>query len=82
MFIPVSIKFYMQHRVNLQYVPLSDIIGVAKIDSRINPHYYHSRNMPCIWILIGVPVYCGAWKVSKQHRPWSCYLKKYLGKRD
>jgi hypothetical protein len=64
------------------FIPLSDIIGVGEIDSRINPHYYHPRNMPCIWILIGVPVNCGAWKVSEQRSPWSCYLKKYFGKRD
>lgn len=38
--------------------------------------------MPCMWILLGVPVNCGAWKVSEQRSPWSCYLKKYFGKRD
>jgi hypothetical protein len=61
------------------FVPLSDIIGVGEIDSRINPHYYHPRNMPCIWILIRVPVNCRAWKVSEQCSPGSCYLKKYFG---
>jgi len=64
------------------YKPLSDIVGVGEINSRINPHYYHPRNMPCMWILLGVPVNCGACKVSEQHSPWSCYLKKYFGKRD
>ena len=63
-------------------VPLSDIVGVGEINSRINPHYYHPRNMPCMWILLGVPVNCGALKVSEQRSPWPCYLNKYFGKRD
>ena len=47
------------------FLPFSDVIGVGKINSRINPHYHDPRNKFCFWILTGVPVYCGAWKVSK-----------------
>jgi hypothetical protein len=73
-------KFETLSEVNLALLPFSDVIGVGKINSRINPHYHHPRNKLCFWILTGVPVYCGSRKVSKQSCPWPCYLKKYFSK--
>lgn len=63
-------------------LPLSDIVGVGEVNGRIHPDYDHPRNMPRMRILLRVPVDRGAWKVSQQHSPGSCYLDKYFGKRD
>lgn len=63
------------------FIPLSDIIGVRKIYSRIDSNNKNARSFCCLRILLYVSVQISPRNLAKQCSSWPCDLQKNFGER-